>query len=275
MNTIINPKTQKQLAVLLNDLPQSLLVTGERGVGLATVARELAGKNLAAFIEPENAKGQVDHETGTVTVDAIRRLYEQTRSKQTNRQIVIIDDADKMSAAAQAAFLKLLEEPTERTHFVLTSHAPQLLLPTIRSRVQSVIIEPTTPEQTSAYLTELGVRDAKKRTQLEFLASGLPAELYRLVRDDEYFASRAEIMGDARDLLASSAYNKLLIVHKYHQNRAGALQLLDSALSLTRRSLSQKPQPALVRRLDQLLIVRERVAANHSIRLQLMDFVLY
>lgn len=274
MNIILHPKNQRRLKVLSKDLPQSLLITGERGVGLATIGRHLAGKNLAAFIEPENAKGQIEHETGTITVEAIRRLYGQTRSKQTTRQIIVIDDADRMSPGAGAAFLKLLEEPTKSTHFILTSHSPQLLLPTIRSRVQTVIIDPATPAQTSTYLAKLNITDAKKRIQLEYLASGLPAELYRLTHDDKYFASRAEIMGDARDLLTLPPYKKLLVVHKYHQSRADALQLLDSALSLTRRSISQKPQPALVHRLDRLLTVRERIVANHNIRLQLLDFVL-
>lgn len=274
MNIVINPKSQQLLSAISRELPQSLLLAGERGVGLATIARGLAGRDLAAFIEPENSKGETDHNTGTVTIEAIRHLYDQTRSKRTKRQIIVIDDADRMSLGAQGAFLKLLEEPTEHTHFVLTSHSPQLLLPTIRSRVQSVVIEPATPDQTDTYLTELGAKEAKKRIQLDFLASGLPAELHRLITNDDYFASRAGVMGDARDLLASPAYKKLLIVHKYYQNRGDTLQLLDSALALTRRSLTQKPQPALVRQLDRLLIVRDKIAANHNIRLQLMDFVL-
>ncbi len=274
MNSVINPKTQKKLAVISKDLPQSLLLAGERGVGLATIARMIAEKQLAVFIEPENSKGEVEHETGTITVDVIRHLYEQTRAKHTLKQVIVIDDADRMSLGAQAAFLKLLEEPNKSTHFILTSHTPQLLLPTIRSRVQSTIIEPATSEQTNSYLAELNITDTKKRAQLEFLASGLPAELYRLTHDDEYFGLRAEVMKDARDLLSASAYNKLVVIQKYYQNRGNTLQLLDSALSITRRSISQKPQPALVSRLDRLLTVRDLVASNHNIRLQLASFVL-
>lgn len=274
MNIVINLKSQQRLAAATKELPQSLLITGEQGVGLGTIARNLAQRDLAGFIEPENSKGQTDHETGTITVETIRRLYKQTRAKQATQQIIIIDDADRMSPGAAAAFLKLLEEPNDSTHFILTSHAPQLLLPTIRSRVQSVLIEPATPEQTNALITELGIKDSKRRVQLEFLAGGLPAELCRLASDDEHFRARAEIMGDARELLMASSYEKLLVVHKYYQNRPAALQLLDSALTITRRSLSQKPQPALIRQLDRLLEVQERIASNHNIRLQLMDFVL-
>jgi DNA polymerase III gamma/tau subunit len=120
MESVINPTSNKQLASYRTELPQSILLTGERGVGLATIARGLAGNSLAGFIEPLNNKDEVDHDVGTISVDAIRRLYEQTRSKQTSARVIIIDDADRMSHGAQAAFLKLLEEPTIHTHFVLT-----------------------------------------------------------------------------------------------------------------------------------------------------------
>ncbi|HEU4985202.1 MAG TPA: AAA family ATPase [Nitrososphaera sp.] len=274
MDIILHPASEKKLATYHNELPQSLLLAGDRGVGLATIARSLAGKNLAGFIEPLNTKEEVDHNVGTISVDIVRRLYEQTRSKQTSERIIILDDADRMSHGAQAAFLKLLEEPTAQTHFILTSHSPQLILPTVRSRVQTVTINPLTPEQTKEYLNRLNITDPKKRMQLEYVASGLPAELARLIQDEAYFARRAGIMTDTREFLTASTYQKLLIAHKYHQDKGAALQLLDSALSVTRRSLSDKPQPNLVTQLEKLLATREKIEANGNVRLQLAAFVL-
>ena len=120
----------------------------------------------------------------------------------------------------------------------------------------------------------LGVEDQTKRIQLTFIASGLPAELSRLVNDDDYFAARAAIITDARTLLQASSYDKLLVAQKYQSDRTNALQLVDSAMYIIRRSLAANPQPLLVQQLEGLLNIRENIAAQHNVRLQLASFVL-
>lgn len=269
----LHPASQTQVDRLVGSLPQSLLLSGPKGVGLAALAKQIAGKNLAGFIQPQNAKGEVDQE-GNISVEMIRDLYSSTRSKQKNARIIIIDDANRMSPSASGAFLKLLEEPTEHTHFVLTSHQPQALLPTIASRVQEVKIQSLDSAQSEEYLTILGISDKTKRIQLQFIASGLPAEMFRLVNDGEYFAKKAELMSDARSLLTAKAYDKLLLIQKYQSSRELALQLLDSALIIARRGISAKPQQALVSQLDMLLETRENIAKNFNVRLQLTRLVL-
>lgn len=269
---ITNPINQIRLDTLTDYLPQSLLITGERGVGLLTTARHIADKQLAAITRPQDAK-EHDDSNGTITVQMIRRLYDQTRSKHTTRTILIIDDADRMSLSAQAAFLKLLEEPNANTYFILTSHTPGQLLPTIRSRVQQITLQPATDEQTTAFINSLGVSDTTKQAQLRFIAAGLPAEIMRLVGDDAYFGQRAKIMTDAHKFLQSKPYDQLLITQRYHADRSAALSLVDSMILVARRSLSAKPQSALITQLDKLLSIRSNLQANHSVRLQLIRFM--
>ena len=273
MALVLHPSSKIKLQSIQHELPGSVLITGEIGVGLGTIARYVAGKDLSAILEPKDSKGESNHATGTIDVETIRGLYDHTRSKQTRRRIIIIDDADRMSRGAQAAFLKLLEEPTPHTHFILTSHSPQRILPTVRSRTQRIAIEPITQGQTTSLLDSLGVTDRKTRLQLEYIAAGLPAELSRLTTDSAYFETRAKIMSDTRTFLTGSAYAKLCIVHAYQQNKNAALRLIDSALLVTRRSLLASPQAALVEQLDHLLTLRERIEANHSVKLQLAAFV--
>lgn len=273
MKPLINPASQQQLAGFYRQLPQAILLTGQPGVGLATIAKSIAADTLVRLIEPRNKKGESDHQSGTISIEVIRDLYEQTRSKHTRRQVFILDDADRMSNGAAAAFLKLLEEPLPHTHFILTSHSPQLLLPTILSRLQAVTIQPLTPAQNKEYIDHLNIADTRTRTQLEYLAGGLPAELTRLTAEEAYFKERAEIMIDTRTFLTEPAYHRLLIVNKYHQNRSAALLLLDSALAVTKRTISSNPQPSLVGQLEKLLQIRQKIEANCNIRLQLMAFV--
>lgn len=55
-----------------------------------------------------------------------------------SRRVVIIDAADDLEPAAANALLKNLEEPPANTLFLLISHAPGRLLPTIRSRCRAL-----------------------------------------------------------------------------------------------------------------------------------------
>lgn len=272
-NPVIHATTRKQLEVVRLKQPQAILLTGLKGVGLQTIARWMAAEQLSSIIRPQDAKEQEDSDSGTVSVETIRRLYEQTRTKQRSRRVIIIDDADRMSQAAQNAFLKLLEEPNSTTYFILTSHSPQNLLPTVRSRTQASIIQPITKEQTGEFLSALGIIDSTKRTQLQFIGTGLPAELTRLASDNDYFADRAKIMGDARQFLQADTYAKLLVIAAYKSDRQKALQLIDSALQILRRTLSTSAQTQIIAQLDRLLVVRERISANHNIPLQLTHFV--
>jgi len=50
------------------------------------------------------------------------------------RRVVIIDAADDMNPSVANSILKVLEEPPKDTFFLLISHQPSRLLPTIRSR---------------------------------------------------------------------------------------------------------------------------------------------
>ena len=57
-------------------------------------------------------------------------------------RVVIVDSADDLNIASANALLKTLEEPPEKTVFFLISHQPGRLLPTIRSRCQSLPLKP-------------------------------------------------------------------------------------------------------------------------------------
>lgn len=82
------------------------------------------------FIEPGD--------TGAIKIEQIRDVVERSgyRPFEGRRRVVIIDAADAMMPAAQDSLLKTLEEPPNATMFVLVTSAPELLLPTIRSRCQ-------------------------------------------------------------------------------------------------------------------------------------------
>lgn len=79
-------------------------------------------------------------------VRALQPLFATTPSM-SPRRVVIIDSVDDLERlGASNALLKNLEEPPEGTIFLLVSHAPSRLLPTIRSRCRKLRFEPLSEE---------------------------------------------------------------------------------------------------------------------------------
>ncbi|MFC4292102.1 DNA polymerase III subunit delta' [Sphingorhabdus arenilitoris] len=92
----------------------------------------------------------------SIGVDQIRALQNRlvTRPGLSDKRAVIIDAADDMERNAANALLKSLEEPPAGTYFFLISHSSARLLPTIRSRCQSLRFEPLSDGDMEAVLRQ-------------------------------------------------------------------------------------------------------------------------
>lgn len=88
---------------------------------------------------------------------------------------------ETMNEEAANKLLKILEEPWERTLFLLVSEQPALLLPTILSRTQEVHVPRLTTEVLEAQARAQGVDDPLKARNLARLAGGDLLTLRQLV----------------------------------------------------------------------------------------------
>lgn len=88
---------------------------------------------------------------------------------------------ETMNEEAANKILKILEEPWEKTLFLLVSARPDLLLPTILSRTQEVAVPRLTPDTLERAAAERGVTDPQQARTLARLASGDLLELERLL----------------------------------------------------------------------------------------------
>lgn len=90
-------------------------------------------------------------------VDEVRRtvsFFGTTASARAWR-LCIVDAADDMNNSSANALLKILEEPPERCLFLVLSHAPGRLLPTIRSRCRRVDLTPLSEAELAEGLRDL------------------------------------------------------------------------------------------------------------------------
>jgi DNA polymerase III delta' subunit len=79
------------------------------------------------------------------------------------KRVFIINEAEKMTEDAANSHLKILEEPPLFSHIILVSHNPALLLPTIKSRCQTLNFLPVAKEEIEQALRERGFEDEKAR----------------------------------------------------------------------------------------------------------------
>lgn len=167
IDTSLHPKCQttlvghqsayKQLkqAFFENAMHPVWLLSGERGIGKATLAYKMAREileheqpdptivsrqmiqgtypNFLALERSFNADGKISRE---INVEEGRKVNAFLRQHATipGWRVVIIDAVDEMNRTAAHALLKILEEPPAKTVFFLISHSLGQVLPTIRSR---------------------------------------------------------------------------------------------------------------------------------------------
>lgn len=274
LKPIINPISEGLINHFIKNMPQSTLITGEHGVGIGYIAKYIAElKNIKPQIVLPEKDEKVDLIDGIISVDIMRRLYNQTKSKHSSDQIIIIDFAERMNQQAQNAFLKLLEEPNPGVYFIIVSHSVSRLLPTILSRTSKLEIRPITTDQSNELLDTLNITDSVKRQQMLFMANGLPAELSRLAKDPEYFNKQSSIIIDARDLLKSDTYQKMKVINKYKDSRLDALKLLINTANLLKLTAATNPQPDIFKKIESILHIYDLIEQNGNIKLVLAKLV--
>lgn len=270
MALFINDETKRQLEALQKSTPHAVILSGREGVGLAAVANEYfaINKSTTETILPEKNE-VVDLEKGVISIASIRRLYDSTRTVSPEGRVIIVDYAERMAIPAQNAFLKLLEEPSPGTQFILLTHQPETLLPTITSRSQQISVRPVSVAASNELLDNLKVADPTKRAQLLFIASGLPAELTRLATDDDAFSARVELVKDARTFASGTPYDRLMLAKKYKDSRANALILVQDSLNILRKTLADKGDSSTLRAILVLEKLHTRLSEQGNVRLQL------
>lgn len=131
-------------------LSHAYIFQGPERIGKKLFAQDMFAKmNKREMFDPADPDllmmgPRVEEDETKIYIEDIRDLkaFLSLRPYRGPYQMVIIDDAHRLTPEASNAFLKLLEEPSNSTVFILITSQPQELLPTIGSRGQHVSFLP-------------------------------------------------------------------------------------------------------------------------------------
>lgn len=181
-------------------LAHAYCLTGEEGIGKASVARALAEELLLGDGQPSRLEVHPDYweddRPEAISIDEIR--FHPEKGAQAHDQslqqflslkpfvaparVALLANAERMTEAAQNCLLKTLEEPPPNTVLILTTAYPDHLLPTVLSRCQVVALSPVGRAAVAGLVT----RQQGSEEDAEVLASlahGRPGWAIRALSD--------------------------------------------------------------------------------------------
>ncbi len=191
MQTIGHEHIRSQFSQLIKDkkLPQSMLFYGTKGIGKKKIALEIisnlfcinqtaCGKCQACqmicesnhpdlfLITPTPPKSQQSkaskagslevRSNWTIKTEQIQALRQKLvhYPLMASHQIIIIDDAEKMTVSTANSLLKILEEPRPQQIFVLITSELHRILPTVRSRTSKFYFSPLNQNEVSKIIKD-------------------------------------------------------------------------------------------------------------------------
>ncbi len=210
-------------SVELGKLSHAYLFCGEEGVGKEKLALEFAKlvncENKDFKIRPcQKCRSCVEIQKGIcpdvslikpqskeIQISQIRDLKEKFSLKSYSSlfKVAILDQAHCMGREAQSAFLKLLEEPKGKTIFILLTPFPEMLLPTIISRVQRIRLHSLNFKEIEKYLKEQGVPEIKAQ-EISLLSGGRPGRAIDLYLDSKKLEKQNRYTKELVKLCSSS-----------------------------------------------------------------------
>jgi DNA polymerase-3 subunit delta' len=144
------------------------------------------------------AIGRRTQESQEISIDQVRTLVLARAAfapHEGRAKVFLVRRADELSTSAANALLKTLEEPNNRTHFILMSAQPDSLLSTIRSRTQRVRFAALPDAIVTKLLTARGV-DAFRAQEIARLSGGSMSAAVGLA-DEEESAARERFVAQA------------------------------------------------------------------------------
>lgn len=189
-------------------MTHSWLITGPPGSGRSNLAYAFATALIAGHADGDDptriqveARSHPDlHVLATEGViikrDDVREIVRRSHYAPSvgRHRVIIVEDADRMTEQTSNFLLKELEEPPDRTVWILCAPSEADLIPTIRSRVRTVRLQMPTVAEVAALLVRRDGVDAELAERSAREAQCHIGMAHRLATSEEARQRRAETL---------------------------------------------------------------------------------
>ncbi|WP_257550170.1 DNA polymerase III subunit delta' [Sphingopyxis sp. DBS4] len=134
-----------------------------------------------------------------ITIDQVRGVIRRLHLSLSlgDWRVIIVDAVDDLETDGANALLKTLEEPPAQTLFLLVSHSPGRLLPTIRSRCRILRFQPVEHDVMTSWLHDLRpMIDMAELRAIVSASGGVPGKALALI-DSDVAAVEAKLLAIA------------------------------------------------------------------------------
>jgi len=211
-------------------IAHAYLFAGPAHLGKRTVALEfikrLTGHKVGKKISPDIlivkpeiiAKDGVSKEM-EIGIGEARKIQHQLswRPQSLPYKIVLIDQAEKMTAEASNCLLKTLEEPLGEAVIILITSSPKAVLPTIISRCQIVNFLPVAKKEIAKGLKLAGA-EFSAIEQIVRLANGRPGLALEYLENPELFQEENKIIRQLEKILVADLNGRYSVAEEMSKN---------------------------------------------------------
>lgn len=254
-----NERVIQQLGCLVDSgrFPHAVVIEGEQGLGKKTLARLLASalvcrddekpcgqctqcRKATEKIHPDIFEHSAQGGANSFHVDVIRNIVRDAyvQPNEAERKVYILGNADCMSASAQNALLKVLEEPPAYVVFILTAVSKSMLLETVLSRSVVISLEGVDADKGAGYISSNtdGVTYEQAKQSLEVFNGNIGKAI-----DSFADGKQNELAGVCRDickaLAEDSEYSLLCACAAFQKDRGAVVFAADFLKNIFRDAL--------------------------------------
>lgn len=241
---------------LLSEDPYEIINFAQR----PSLHDDSSSKNLQAFYPIDYFRDEI-------------RPIAKLRPNEGDRVVIIMTQVETMRKEAANSFLKLLEEPSERLMFILTTESYESLLPTITSRCQHIPLGTLTQQEVENGLIEIDKIPADDAAYLARVSNGNYAAT-RFFDISKLKQNREEVVEFLRYSYSQDATALSKISQDWQSsNNIEGMIAITNLLEMYVRDLivfKQTKNPNLVTNVDQLDSIKKFVDSLGSAKLEEM-----